>query len=72
MKKKKRGVIACSAGNHAQGVALSSHLLKIKSKIVMPTSAPQAKVDATRGYMVLKLFYTVIHLMMQKQNVKRL
>ncbi|MED3541872.1 bifunctional threonine ammonia-lyase/L-serine ammonia-lyase TdcB [Bacillus toyonensis] len=47
---KERGVIACSAGNHAQGVALSSHLLKIKSKIVMPTSAPQAKVDATRGY----------------------
>ncbi|WP_081143631.1 bifunctional threonine ammonia-lyase/L-serine ammonia-lyase TdcB [Bacillus cereus] len=47
---KKRGVIACSAGNHAQGVALSSHLLGIKSKIVMPTSAPQAKVDATRGY----------------------
>ncbi|MBZ3766557.1 bifunctional threonine ammonia-lyase/L-serine ammonia-lyase TdcB [Bacillus cereus] len=47
---KARGVIACSAGNHAQGVALSSHLLKIKSKIVMPTSAPQAKVDATRGY----------------------
>ncbi|MCC3688765.1 bifunctional threonine ammonia-lyase/L-serine ammonia-lyase TdcB [Bacillus cereus] len=47
---KDRGVIACSAGNHAQGVALSSHLLGIKSKIVMPTSAPQAKVDATRGY----------------------
>ncbi|MGN4804450.1 bifunctional threonine ammonia-lyase/L-serine ammonia-lyase TdcB [Bacillus cereus group sp. MYBK214-1] len=47
---KERGVIACSAGNHAQGVALSSHLLKIKSKIVMPTSAPQAKMDATRGY----------------------
>ncbi|ANE89441.1 bifunctional threonine ammonia-lyase/L-serine ammonia-lyase TdcB [Bacillus thuringiensis] len=47
---KERGVIACSAGNHAQGVALSSHLLKIQSKIVMPTSAPQAKVDATRGY----------------------
>ncbi|KAB2446180.1 bifunctional threonine ammonia-lyase/L-serine ammonia-lyase TdcB [Bacillus thuringiensis] len=47
---KERGVIACSAGNHAQGVALSSHLLKIKSKILMPTSAPQAKVDATRGY----------------------
>ena len=47
---KERGVIACSAGNHAQGVALSSHLLKIKSKIVMPTSAPKAKVDATRGY----------------------
>ncbi|RAN66749.1 bifunctional threonine ammonia-lyase/L-serine ammonia-lyase TdcB [Bacillus sp. SRB_8] len=47
---KAHGVIACSAGNHAQGVALSSHLLGIKSKIVMPVSAPQAKVDATRGY----------------------
>ncbi|MDM5190453.1 bifunctional threonine ammonia-lyase/L-serine ammonia-lyase TdcB [Bacillus sp. DX4.1] len=47
---KARGVIACSAGNHAQGVALSSHLLGIKSKIVMPTSAPKAKVDATEGY----------------------
>lgn len=45
-----RGVIACSAGNHAQGVALSSHLLGIKSKIVMPTSAPKAKVEATKGY----------------------
>ncbi len=47
---KTRGVIAYSAGNHAQGVALSSHLLGFKSKFVMPTSAPQAKVDATRGY----------------------
>ncbi|MFD0771181.1 bifunctional threonine ammonia-lyase/L-serine ammonia-lyase TdcB [Bacillus sp. CGMCC 1.60114] len=47
---KARGVIACSAGNHAQGVALSSHLLGIKSKIVMPTSAPKAKVEATKGY----------------------
>ena len=47
---KKRGVIACSAGNHAQGVALSAHLLGIKSKIVMPISAPQAKVEATKGY----------------------
>ncbi len=47
---KERGVIACSAGNHAQGIALSAHLLGIKSKIVMPISAPQAKVDATKGY----------------------
>ena len=45
-----KGVIACSAGNHAQGVALSSRLLDIKSKIVMPETAPIAKVDATRGY----------------------
>ena len=47
---KERGAIACSAGNHAQGGALSAHLLRIKSKIVMPTTAPKAKVDATRGY----------------------
>ncbi|MDF9867397.1 threonine dehydratase [Bacilli bacterium PM5-3] len=47
---RKAGVIACSAGNHAQGVALSSYLLGIKSKIVMPTTAPKAKVEATRGY----------------------
>jgi threonine dehydratase len=47
---KKKGVIACSAGNHAQGVALSCKLLNIKSTIVMPTTAPLAKVDATRGY----------------------
>ena len=47
---KAKGVIACSAGNHAQGVALTSKLLGIKSIIVMPKGAPQAKVDATRGY----------------------
>lgn len=47
---KEHGVIACSAGNHAQGVALSSKLLGINSKIVMPETAPQAKIDATRGY----------------------
>lgn len=47
---KARGVIACSAGNHAQGVALSCKLLGIKATIVMPETAPQSKVDATRGY----------------------
>ncbi|MGL4589838.1 MAG: bifunctional threonine ammonia-lyase/L-serine ammonia-lyase TdcB [Mycoplasmatales bacterium] len=47
---KAKGVIACSAGNHAQGVALTAKLLGIHAKIVMPSSAPQAKVDATRGY----------------------
>lgn len=47
---REKGVIACSAGNHAQGVALSSRLLNIKSTIVMPETAPQAKVDATIGY----------------------
>lgn len=45
-----KGVIACSAGNHAQGVALSCHLLGIKSKIIMPSTAPKAKIEATQGY----------------------
>lgn len=47
---KAKGIIACSAGNHAQGVALSSRMLNIKSKIVMPETAPKAKVDATVSY----------------------
>lgn len=47
---KKRGVIASSAGNHAQGVAYAATAFGIKSTIVMPTTAPQAKVQATRGY----------------------
>lgn len=47
---KKRGVIAASAGNHAQGVAMSSQLFGVKSKIVMPLAAPLIKVSATRSY----------------------
>lgn len=43
-------VVAASAGNHAQGVALAATTLGVDSTIVMPTAAPQAKVDATRGY----------------------
>ncbi len=42
----KRGVIAASAGNHAQGVALSAQRLGCKAVIVMPVSTPQIKVDA--------------------------
>ena len=45
-----RGVIACSAGNHAQGVALSATRLGIKSVICMPDGAPILKVEATRNY----------------------
>ena len=45
-----RGVIACSAGNHAQGVALSATRLGIKSVICMPEGAPILKAEATRGY----------------------
>lgn len=47
---KKRGVIACSAGNHAQGVAYSATKCGIKSYICMPEGAPITKVEATRGY----------------------
>jgi threo-3-hydroxy-L-aspartate ammonia-lyase len=43
-------VVAFSSGNHAQAVALVSKLLGIRATIVMPKDAPQAKVDATRGY----------------------
>jgi threo-3-hydroxy-L-aspartate ammonia-lyase len=44
------GVIAFSSGNHAQAIALSARLLGIPATILMPLDAPQAKVDATRGY----------------------
>ncbi len=47
---KKRGVIASSAGNHAQGVAYAATAFGIKSTVVMPDTAPQAKVKATKGY----------------------
>ncbi|GAA0729879.1 threonine ammonia-lyase [Clostridium malenominatum] len=47
---KVRGVIASSAGNHAQGVAYAATALGIKSTIVMPETAPQAKVQATKSY----------------------
>ena len=45
-----RGVIACSAGNHAQGIALSATRLGIRSVICMPAGAPISKVEATRAY----------------------
>jgi len=45
-----RGVVAFSSGNHAQGVALAAQLLGIPATIVMPTDAPRAKLEATRGY----------------------
>ena len=47
---KERGVICASAGNHAQGVALTGKLLGIHTVVVMPEEAPQMKRDATRGY----------------------
>ena len=47
---KKRGVIAASAGNHAQGVALAAQKLGIKAIIVMPKHTPLIKVEATKRY----------------------
>ena len=47
---KKRGVIACSAGNHAQGVALAATKNGISSLICLPDTAPISKVEATKGY----------------------
>ncbi|MBV7272282.1 threonine ammonia-lyase [Clostridiaceae bacterium UIB06] len=47
---KSKGVIASSAGNHAQGVAYAATAFGVKSTIVMPLTAPQAKVQATKGY----------------------
>jgi threonine dehydratase len=45
----KRGVIAASAGNHAQGVALAAAKLDCKAIIVMPTTTPQVKIDAVNS-----------------------
>ena len=47
---KKKGVIACSAGNHAQGVALAATKNGIKSLICLPDGAPISKVEATRKF----------------------
>ncbi|MDO8754234.1 MAG: pyridoxal-phosphate dependent enzyme, partial [Anaerolineales bacterium] len=44
-----RGVIAASAGNHAQGVALSAQKLGCKAVIVMPVTTPQIKIDAVKN-----------------------
>lgn len=47
---KKKGVIACSAGNHAQGVALGAQRNGIQAVICLPAGAPISKVEATRSY----------------------
>ena len=60
---KKKGVIASSAGNHAQGVALAAQKLGIKAVIVMPKYTPLIKVEATRQY-GQKLFWPGKHMMM--------
>ncbi|HEX5535011.1 MAG TPA: threonine ammonia-lyase [Actinomycetales bacterium] len=54
---KARGVVAASAGNHAQGVALAGRLLGISVTVFMPNGAPLPKVQATRGYGAEVRFY---------------
>ncbi|MGW9286278.1 threonine ammonia-lyase, partial [Streptomyces diastaticus] len=49
-KERAAGVVAASAGNHAQGVALASTLLGVRSTVFMPVGAPLPKVAATREY----------------------
>ncbi len=48
-KRRRKGVIAASAGNHAQGVALSARRLGVRAMIVMPVTTPRIKVDAVRN-----------------------
>ena len=48
---KQAGVVTFSSGNHAQAVALSARILGITAAILMPQDAPQAKIEATRGYL---------------------
>ncbi len=47
---RERGVVAASAGNHAQGVAFAAALLGTRATVVMPAGAPLPKIEATRGY----------------------
>ena len=46
----KKGVVACSAGNHAQGVALSAKMLNCKAVIVMPIATPTIKIKAVKTH----------------------
>lgn len=54
---KKQGVIAFSSGNHAQAVALASHLSNVPAVICMPKDAPKVKVEATKGYGAEVVYY---------------
>lgn len=59
----KRGVVAFSSGNHAQGVALAAKLLNTTAKIVMPNNSPKSKLEATRAYGAEVIMYDF-----QKEN----
>ncbi|MGY2873466.1 threonine dehydratase [Marmoricola sp. URHA0025 HA25] len=55
-----RGVVAASAGNHAQGVALAAQMLGIRATVFMPEGAPIPKLNATRGYGAEVIFHGAI------------
>ena len=57
---RRRGVVAYSSGNHAQAVALAARLHGVPSVIVMPSTAPEAKLAATRGYGAEILHYDLL------------
>lgn len=57
---RRKGVVAASAGNHAQGVAYAATLLGTNSTIVMPENASPAKVDATKGYGAKVVFHGIV------------
>lgn len=54
---RKRGVVAFSSGNHAQGVAIAAKRLGVPAVIVMPSDAPAVKVEATRSHRAEIVFY---------------
>lgn len=54
---KKKGVVAFSSGNHAQGVAKAAQILGMKARIVMPEDAPKLKVQKTQAYGAEIIFY---------------
>jgi threonine dehydratase len=54
---RERGVVAFSSGNHARGVAIAARRLGVRAVIVMPSDAPQVKVDGTRGEGAEIVFY---------------
>jgi len=55
--KKAAGVVTCSSGNHAQGVASAAAILGLKAIVVMPKDAPQIKIDNTKNYGAEVVFF---------------
>lgn len=55
------GVVACSSGNHAQGVAHAATLLGLASAIVMPSDAPRLKIERTRAFGAEVVLYDRVH-----------